>query len=120
MLVVLQERGYIAQEPLSARYILTTFIFELAHRIPKLRRLTALGAPMMRGLAGRVSQSVHLTQENRLKAVMISVYCLFEILIVPSERFSSHLYACLVVDVSDEVETHMFDGGYVCRSVIGP
>ena len=68
MLVVLQERGYIAQEPLSARYILTTFIFELAHRIPKLRRLTALGAPMMRGLAGRVSQSVHLTQENRLKA----------------------------------------------------
>ena len=61
MLVVLQERGYIAQEPLSDRYILTTFIFELAHRIPKLRRLTALGAPMMRGLARRINQSVHLT-----------------------------------------------------------
>ena len=29
-------------------------------------------------------------------------------------------YACLVVDVSDEVEAHMFDGGPVCGSVIGP
>lgn len=61
MLVVLLERGYIAQEPLSDRYVLTTFIFELAHRIPKLRRLTALAAPMMRGLASRINQSVHLT-----------------------------------------------------------
>ena len=40
---------------------MTTFIFELDHRILKLRRLTALGAPMMHGLAGRVNQSVHLT-----------------------------------------------------------
>lgn len=60
MLMVLQDRGYLAQEPASDRYVLTTFLFEVAHRIPKIRRLTAFAGPMMRSLAREIDQSVHL------------------------------------------------------------
>lgn len=60
MLMVLEDRGYVAQEPNSDRYILTTFLFEIAHRIPKIRRLTAFAGPLMRGLVKVINQSVHL------------------------------------------------------------
>jgi DNA-binding IclR family transcriptional regulator len=60
MLTVLQERGYVAQDPISDRYILTTFIFEIANRIPKIGRLTSLAGPMMQTLAKTINQSVHL------------------------------------------------------------
>ncbi len=61
MLVVLQERGYITFEPGSDRYVLTTFLFEIAHRTPLVRRLAALADPLMRRLAIDINQSVHLT-----------------------------------------------------------
>lgn len=60
MLVVLAERGYIAQEPGSDRYSLTTLLFEVAHRTPMVRRLTAVAGPLMQRLARAVNQSVHL------------------------------------------------------------
>lgn len=60
MLVVLQDRGYIAQDSASDRYGLTTLLFELAHRTPMLRRLTTLAGPVMQRLAKSVNQSVHL------------------------------------------------------------
>ena len=60
MLVVLMERGYVAQEPLSDRYVLTTFLFEISHRIPKIRRLTAFAGPLMRAMVNAVKQSSHL------------------------------------------------------------
>lgn len=60
MLMVLQDRGYLAQDPISDRYVLTTFLFEIAHRIPKIRRLTAFAGPMMRALVKVINQSVHL------------------------------------------------------------
>jgi DNA-binding IclR family transcriptional regulator len=60
MLMVLQDRGYVAREPASDRYVLTTFLFEIAHRIPKIRRLTAFAGPLMRALARSTNQSVHL------------------------------------------------------------
>lgn len=60
MLVVLQDRGYIAQDPDSDRYVLTTLLFELAHRTPMLRRLTLLAGPIMQRLAKEVNQSVHM------------------------------------------------------------
>lgn len=41
MPVVLQDRGYIAFDPGSDRYVLTTLMFEIAHRTPsEPRRLT--------------------------------------------------------------------------------
>ncbi|MDD7970884.1 IclR family transcriptional regulator [Roseinatronobacter alkalisoli] len=60
MLVVLQARGYVAQNPETDRYMLTTRLFEIAHRTPLIKRLTALSGPVMQGLARDVNQSVHL------------------------------------------------------------
>lgn len=60
MLVVLQDRGYIAFDTGSDRYVLTTLMFEIAHRTPLIRRLTTAAAPLMRDLAQRINQSVHL------------------------------------------------------------
>lgn len=60
MLMVLQDRGYVSQDPLSDRYSLTTFIFEIAHRIPIVGRMTAISGPLMRELSNKINQSVHL------------------------------------------------------------
>jgi DNA-binding IclR family transcriptional regulator len=60
MLVVLQQRGYIAQDPGSDKYVLTTLLFEVAHRTPMIRRLTTVAAPLMRDLAHQTNQSVHM------------------------------------------------------------
>lgn len=60
MLVVLMERGYVALEPLSDRYVLTTYLFEISHRIPKIRRLTAFAGPLMRAMVKSINQSSHL------------------------------------------------------------
>lgn len=60
MLVVLQERGYVGLDPFSDRYGLTTRLFEVAHRTPMVRRLTAIAGPRMARLAREINQSVHL------------------------------------------------------------
>ena len=60
MLMVLRDRGYVALDPVSDRYSLTTFVFEIAHRIPTVGRLTAVAEPLMRDLTIRTNQSVHL------------------------------------------------------------
>ena len=60
MLVVLQGRGYIAQDPASEKYGLTMRLFEVAHRTPLIQRLTTAAEPLMRDLAHRINQSVHL------------------------------------------------------------
>ncbi len=60
MLVVLQERGYIAFDTGTDRYVLTTLMFEISHRTPLIRRLTTTAAPLMRDLAQKINQSVHL------------------------------------------------------------
>lgn len=60
MIVVLQDRGYVMLEPGSDKYVLTTFLFEVAHRTPLVKRLTALAGPSMRRLTVEVNQSVHM------------------------------------------------------------
>ena len=60
MLMVLQDRGYVSQDPLSDRYSLTTYIFEIAHRIPVVGRMTAASGPLMRDLSAKTNQSIHL------------------------------------------------------------
>lgn len=60
MLVVLTERGYVAPDPDTDRYLLTTLLFEVAHRTPLIKRLTAISGPQMRQLATTINQSVHL------------------------------------------------------------
>lgn len=61
MLVVLADRGYLAQDPDTDRYALTTRLFEVATRTPLIKRLTTLATPLMRKLAREVNQSVHLS-----------------------------------------------------------
>jgi DNA-binding IclR family transcriptional regulator len=60
MLVVLQARGYVMQDPVSDRYVLTTLLFEVAHRTPLIKRLSTAAAPVMQRLARTVNQSCHL------------------------------------------------------------
>lgn len=60
MLVVLTERGYVTLDSDTDRYVLTTLLFEVAHRTPMIKRLTALAGAQMRRLSSQVNQSVHL------------------------------------------------------------
>lgn len=60
MLVVLTERGYVAQDPDTDRYGLTTRLFEVAHQTPLIKRLTALAGPLMRRMTAEINQSAHL------------------------------------------------------------
>lgn len=72
MLAVLEQRGYVAQDGASGRYVLTTYLFELAHRLPNVRRLTAIAGPWMRRLASEIRQSVHLaivTTDNEVLVI---------------------------------------------------
>lgn len=60
MLMVLVHRGYIGQRDEDDRYFLTTKMFEVAHRHPPIKRLTAVAGEAMQRLADRVNQSLHL------------------------------------------------------------
>ena len=60
MLFVLRQRGYVAQGG-DDRYFLTTKLFEIVHRHPPIRRLTAVAGPAMQDLANRINQSIHMS-----------------------------------------------------------
>jgi DNA-binding IclR family transcriptional regulator len=60
MLMVLRKRGYVELEEEGDRYSLTTKMFEVAHRHPPIRRLTAVAGEAMQRLADRINQSIHL------------------------------------------------------------
>ena len=61
MLAVLQQRGYVTNSPNTGLYALTLKMFELSHRFPPVKRLTAAAGPVMRCLAYEIEQSCHLT-----------------------------------------------------------
>lgn len=71
MLVVLRRRGLIALDEQSDRYYLTTQLFELAHRIPVVKRLTVTAAPVMRQLAKDCNQSCHLAVRSEDSVVIV-------------------------------------------------
>lgn len=60
MLMVLRKRGYVQLDEEGDRYSLTTKLFEVAHRHPPIRRLTAVAGEAMQRLADRINQSMHL------------------------------------------------------------
>ena len=51
-------------DPHNDKYVLTTFLFEISHRTPLVRRLTALAGPLLRQLAAEVNQSAHIAVLN--------------------------------------------------------
>jgi DNA-binding IclR family transcriptional regulator len=71
MIVVLQERGYVVQDPVSDRYVLTTLLFAVAHRTPMIKRLTTTAAPVMQRLARDVNQSCHLAMVSGDSVIVI-------------------------------------------------
>ena len=60
MMAVLVARGYVLFDEESERYSLSMRMFELSHRHPPTRRLTAVAGRIMEELAGTLNQSVHL------------------------------------------------------------
>lgn len=59
MLSVLRVRGYIELAD-NDRYYMTTKLFEVAHRYPPIRHLTAIAGQAIQKLADRINLSVHL------------------------------------------------------------
>jgi len=60
MLVVLQQRGYVAYQADSERYELTLKLFEIAHGLGPVRRLNLVAGPLMKQLSQDIGQSCHL------------------------------------------------------------
>ncbi len=72
MLMVLRKRGYVQLEEEGDRYALTTKMFEVAHRHPPIRRLTAVAGEAMQRLADRINQSIHLGILHSGKVLVIA------------------------------------------------
>ncbi len=60
MLIVLVARGYVLFDERSERYSLSMRIFELSHRYPPTRRLTAVAGRIMERATVDLNQSMHL------------------------------------------------------------
>jgi DNA-binding IclR family transcriptional regulator len=60
MLVVLQQRGYVAYQAASEHYELTLKLFEIAHGLGPVKRLNLVAAPLMKALSQEIGQSCHL------------------------------------------------------------
>ncbi|WP_299776026.1 IclR family transcriptional regulator [uncultured Tateyamaria sp.] len=60
MMAVLVARGYVLFDDEAERYSLSMRLFELSHRHPPTRRLTAVAGQIMERLANALNQSVHL------------------------------------------------------------
>jgi DNA-binding IclR family transcriptional regulator len=61
VLVTLERRGYVVRDRQSGLYLLSTKLFDLAHRHPPLRGLIQIALGPMRELAERVAQSCNLS-----------------------------------------------------------
>lgn len=60
VLLLLEARGYLYQRAVSDGYRLTLRLFDLAHRLPSVRRLSDSALEEMQDLAPRMLQSCHL------------------------------------------------------------
>lgn len=74
MLAVLQRREYIYLPKGADSYHLTMKLFEIAHRISLLEKLTAAAQPVMQSVAREVEQSCHMVAYYRGKAMVIAQF----------------------------------------------
>jgi DNA-binding IclR family transcriptional regulator len=61
MLVVLEQRGYVARDSKTGEYTLTLKLFRIASQFPPTERLLQAALPIMEQLARRVTLSCHLS-----------------------------------------------------------
>lgn len=71
MLYVLHQRGYV-ELGADDRYRLTTKLFEIAHKYPPIRRLTAIAGEALLQLANTVNQSAHLSILHTGKVLIVA------------------------------------------------
>ena len=60
MVIALEEKEYLSLVPDTDKYIITMKLFELAHKYPKVKRLTTIAGPIIEKLCSEVYQSCHL------------------------------------------------------------
>lgn len=72
MLVVLHERGYIYRDRASETYGITLKLFDLTHRQPRIRRLSAAATPAMSKLSQVIEQSSHLVIYYDGKGIVVA------------------------------------------------
>jgi DNA-binding IclR family transcriptional regulator len=72
MLSVLEERGYVARDPLTGHYRLTLKLFALANRHPPTRRLQQAARPVMQELAERIGQTCHLVVAHGERILVVA------------------------------------------------
>lgn len=70
MIACLVERGYLGL--IDDKYVVTTKLFDLAHRNPPTHRLLAAAMPIMQRLSGELDQSCHLTVYNVGRQIVIA------------------------------------------------
>jgi DNA-binding IclR family transcriptional regulator len=71
MLFVLEQRDYLTIDPLSENYKLSFRLFKLAHRHTPIKRLSAAAGPVMRSLARKIHQSLHLAVYYRGRCIVM-------------------------------------------------
>ena len=71
MLDVLVRRGYLARRP-DSTYVLTLWLFELAHRHPPMGRLLDVAMPHMQELARLTGQSNHICVHHEHRLVVLA------------------------------------------------
>lgn len=72
MIIVLEQRGYLAYDPAAESYGLTLKLFELTHRHVPVRRLTAAAIPAMQMLVRELEQSCHLAVYYNGKCLIVA------------------------------------------------
>jgi DNA-binding IclR family transcriptional regulator len=60
MLMVLEQRKYVALQAQTDQYVMTLKMFKLSHQFAPLKRLTIAAGPVMEKLATNIDQSCHL------------------------------------------------------------
>jgi len=73
MVDCLKRRGYIRTHPATDKMTLSLRLFELAHKTPVTRRLTAEAMPLMKTLAREVGQSCHLAVCNGTEMLVVAM-----------------------------------------------
>lgn len=72
MLEVLERRGYLTRSDGDGRYRLTLKLFDLAHRLPRVKRLVAVALPLMQELAEHTRQANHLVVHHDRRILVVA------------------------------------------------